>query len=112
MLILLLSKYCIVEWVHATLICTQGPVLMQVIQDAVTWASAGDFQNRATATVTWTATSMETAAVTLGRRVQTRHVWQPYLYCISVEYNIVWYCHEKYCMHSPMLTTCTCIRVN
>ena len=51
---------------------------MQVIQDAVTWASAGDFQNRATATVMWTAISMATAAVTLSRCVQTRHVWQPH----------------------------------
>ena len=70
----LLSKYCIVEWVHATLICMQDPVLMQVTQDAVTWASAGDFQIRATATVMWTAISMETAAVTLGRRVNPHSV--------------------------------------
>ena len=47
---------------------------MQVIQDAVAWASAGDFQNRATATVMWTATSMATAAVTLGRPVNPRSV--------------------------------------
>ena len=72
--IFLLSKYCIVEWVHVTLICMQGPVLMQVIQDAVMWASAGGFLCRATATVTWTATSMETVAVTLGRPVNPHSV--------------------------------------
>ena len=76
------------------LICTQGPVLMQVIQDAVTWASAGDFQNRATATVTWTATSMETAVVTLGRPVNPhsvkmfKYTWLSNIICIGVHnYN-------------------------
>ena len=73
---------------------------MQVIQDAVMWATAGDFQNRATATVMWTAISMETAAVILGRPVSLHNVSQ-----LQLQKKVCtnWFSHKPGLPESPTL---------